>query len=266
MDTGEYRAASVQAERIYIDADNHHERAEAVLARSHALKHLREYEDAIENLRRASMPNVSDELEYLILHERVLLYYLNGDWSDSLTELERLHHFVDNRDWRLQSEYLGILALAEQQRWDEAKNRTEEYFDKLGIEEDLTEVFEADRPDLKNPETAALWSTFLPGTGQMYSGHHLEGIGSAILQLASLGWGVYNVIQGFYATALITGGGLFQAFYFGGIERAESLSEQSNVQNTASYNRHITNWLLDKIEPVLHKKRRTPERSPFENT
>lgn len=264
MDAEDFRAASVAAERIFFSAEDRTERAEAVLAKSWALKHLGEYDAALDNLRRVNMRNLPHKLEYRLLHERVILHYLNESWSDAQSELQRLNHFVENEDWRNYSAYLGILSLVEQQRWDEAREETSKYFETIGIDKHPEHIFGENHPEMKDPERAALWSTFIPGSGHVYGGNTLEGMGSAALQLTSLAWGAYNVIHGFYATALITGGGLFQAFYFGGIERAETITENANREAIKTYNAKVTERLMETIEPYLNKKRRTPERSPFE--
>lgn len=264
MNNNEYRAASVVAERIYFEAETNLKRAQAVLARSWALKHLGEKRQARENLRRVSLRNVPPELEYRIHHERTLLQYLEGEFSDALNSLEQLRHFVDNQDWLMLSGYLEILLLAELERWDEAQKATENYLDDLNASFPTDSVFTDDPPQLKNPDRAEILSSFLPGAGLIYAGNTPGGLGSAAMQLTALGWGAYNVVTGYYLTALFSGGGLFQAFYFGGIERAGSIARSYNQQMKADYNARITNNLLEQVEPYLNKKRRTLSDSPFE--
>ena len=264
MNAGEYRAASVEAERIYYYSDDRLLRSQAILARSWALKQLGEYGQALDNLRRASLRNLPDELEYLFHHERTLLHYLKGNWSDARNSLQQLNHFIDDPDRQLLSGYIDILSLIELQKWDKAQEATGKYFDQLEVPASVDSVFYRAPPSLKNPDRAELLSTFIPGAGQIYAGSFGGGLGSAGLQVSSLAWGVYNVIHGYYFTALFTGGGLFQAFYFGGMEQAKSLAQNKNEARSQQYNAEISARLLNIIEPHLNKKRRTMSDSPFE--
>lgn len=264
MNAGKYRAASVEAERIYFQSDDRLLRSQAILARSWALKHLEEYPQALDNLRRASLRNMPDELEYLFHHERTLLHYLKGNWNDARNSLQQLNHFVDDPRRQLLSGYIDILSLIELQQWDQALEVTERYFDQLEIPASADTVFYREPPSLKNPDRAELFSTFIPGAGQIYAGSFGSGLGSAALQISSLAWGGYNLITGYYLTALFTGGGLFQAFYFGGMEQAKSLAQSYNEIRTRQYNTEVSARLLNIIEPHLNKKRRTMSDSPFE--
>ncbi|MFO8029481.1 MAG: hypothetical protein R6U28_06445 [Cyclonatronaceae bacterium] len=259
MDAREYRSASVEAERIFFHSGERSNRMQALLARSWALKHLGEYDQAFENLRRASPRALPAQLQYRIHHERTLLMYLREDWEGVLAESTRLNHMVQNPDWRLLSGYLPVLALLELERWEEAEAEMHAYLGKLGLSGSLP----ASPPDRLNPRKAALLSTFLPGSGQMYAGKAGEGLGSLGLQLAALGWGAYNVYTGYYATALFTGGGLFQAFYFGGIQRAEYHAVEHNKIKSGKYIREIAAWFLELVEPSLMQKRQTLPDLPF---
>ncbi len=259
MDEHEYRAASVESERIFFHSHDRLIRMQAILARTWALKHLGDYNQAFENLRRASPRDLPPELQYLIHHERTLLMYLREDWEGVLAESARLNNLVQDHGWRLLTGYLPILALLELERWDESGTKMKAYLNELGVPASLP----SSPPDHISPRKAVLLSTFIPGSGQIYAGKTGEGLGSAGLQLAALGWGAYNVYNGFYATALFTGGGLFQAFYFGGIDRAEYHAVGRNRKAAEDYKRAVTEWFLEQIEPVLIKKRQTLSDSPF---
>ena len=264
MDEGAYRAASVEAERIYFEAETSHERAQAALARSWALKHLGEHQQARENLRRVSMRNLSPELEFRIHYERTLLHYLEGEFNDARNSLEQLRHFVDKPEWQDLAEYLEILSLIELNRWDDAYSATEDYLESIEASFSADSVFKQDPPRLRDPDRAEILSSFLPGAGLIYAGKPGGGLGNAAIQISALGWGVYNVLSGYYLTALFSGGGLFQAFYFGGIERAGVVANRHNEEETINYNAELTESLLRQIEPYLNKKRRTLKDSPFD--
>ncbi len=259
MGAREYRSASVEAERVYFHSSERITRMKALLARTWALKHLGDFDRAFENLRRASPRGLSQELQYQIHHERTLLMYLREDWEGVLAESARLNHMVRNPDWQLLSGYLPILALLELERWEEAHTEMQIYLDKLEIAGPLP----GSPPDRISPRRAALLSTFLPGSGQMYAGKTGEGLGSLSLQLVSLGWGAYNFYTGYYVTALFTGGGLFQAFYFGGIDRAEHHATERNRIASAEFNREVTAWILNLVEPSLNQKRQSLSDLPF---
>lgn len=97
---------------------------------------------------------------------------------------------------------------------------------------------------LKSAKKAALLSAFIPGTGQMYTGHFEEGLVNFGLNLATLGFTALCIYKGYYATGILIGYTLFQRFYTGGLRRADKLTSDYNNSLTIPLKQNLKERLI----------------------
>jgi len=97
---------------------------------------------------------------------------------------------------------------------------------------------------LKSAKKAALLSAFIPGTGQMYTGHFEEGLVNFGLNLATLGFTAFCIYKGYYATGILVGYTLFQRFYTGGLRRADKLTSDYNNSLTIPLKQNLKERLI----------------------
>jgi hypothetical protein len=97
----------------------------------------------------------------------------------------------------------------------------------------------------RNPEKARMLSTFLPGSGHLYSGKPGAGLLNGFSQLASLGIAGILAYNQMYIAGVIAGLGMFQSFYFGGIRQAGELTEERNQREMLAYQESLLALLVE---------------------
>jgi len=219
----------------------------ALLQKAMAYKAQGNFAQTLQTLYRINLYQMTDSARLATGYEIVLNAYLSGQFTDAESQLQQLAYFSpDSAAFNQQLLFLKILVLNELQKWPEAKAAFSQYLALNGQPPELANTYYnfMHRPRLKNPEKARRLSTFMPGVGQLYGGNAGAGLLSLGLQLGLLGFGVYEIWQGYYLTGFGTGLALFQAFYFGGIENAETVTKRKNNEKIARYNNQIKQFIL----------------------
>ena len=145
--------------------------------------------------------------------------------------------------------FLNAAALVNQFKWREAQSAMEKYFiytvnDSLELQETFMQLKKKIKHASKyrNPEKASKLS-FVPGLGQLYAGYPAEGLFSFMLNAGALTFGVYHVLNGFPFTGYFGGAGILQAFYFGGQNRAATLSIRRNEKNRRNMSSKMVSFM-----------------------
>jgi len=231
--SGNYFEASIAYERVYFESEESVSRIAANLKKAQALKQLGEYEKALVDLRRSITYRGEDSLRRELLYEMAFCAYMDGDPGDAYGLLRQFRHLY-GQDSGQRVYLLEGLVLTDLMRWDALSDHLENwvlYFSddtRLANEKILcyTEILaEKEQQARRDPEKARLWSTFIPGSGQVYAGEAGWGILNAFSQLASLGAFSAMALNGYYVAAVFAGLGPFQSFYFGGIRQAGLMAE-----------------------------------------
>lgn len=242
---GQFEIASLEYERIYFVSTESEGRSLALLKKSYCQKKLGNYESAISSLARAENEKTSDSLKYLINKEHAMLYFLNDDYSNAELMLNQLDQQVTDTIKQYDYLYLKIIVLNELMKWDESSVLLKKYFCYKNIildEQNRKALF--NQPKQLNPKTAKIMSYFIPGSGQMYSGHIFRGLTSIGFQGSSLLYTILAIQNKFYLTGVFTGFGLMQMFYFGGARYAAFLVNKENAQKITTYNKRIRDFVL----------------------
>lgn len=241
---GKFHLSALAFERLAFEAPDNTAKAEYLLKKAFCYKAISEYDKALEILGRIRRPK-SDTLKDLISYEKVLLHYLNGDYSSSNNEILRI---------KLKSEsyldtdviYLETLNLIGLNRWEEARELLINNQSTLNISEDEINYVFTKKLKPKSPDKAFTLSMFMPGVGQMYSGYVFKGLISGGIQAVLIGFSGYSLYKGYFFTGGMTGVALFYTFYFGGARHARELAQRKNLE--------ISTGLSHKLEAVKHKK------------
>lgn len=242
---GEYRLSSIAYERVVYKINDHQIKSEAYLRKAYALKKLGQYEAAQKNLDRVNLAGLNDSLAFLLRYESALNAYLAGKFSDGLSQMVQMDHYLADSQLLAQKMYLHILILNELQSWIEASEMCRRYLKLAGSKIDIDTLYEfAADPGLKKIKKAQYLSTFMPGTGQIYAGRPGKGVLNVLLQLSSFGFAIISGYNGYYVTGFLLGFGFLQSFYFGGIRQAEHFAEQYNRSLIKSYNDRLKNVIV----------------------
>lgn len=219
----------------------------ALLKKAMAYKAQGNFAQTLQTLYRINFYQLTDSARLATGYEIVLNAYLTGQFTDAESQLQQLAYFIpDSATFNQQLLFLKILVLNELQKWPEAKTAFTQYLILNRHPPELANIYYdfMRRPRLKNPQKARRLSTFMPGVGQLYGGNVGAGLLNLGLQLGLLSFGVYEIWQGYYLTGFGTGLALTQAFYFGGIENAETVTKRKNKEKIARYNNRIKQFIL----------------------
>lgn len=228
--------ASIAYERSYYLSETAHQRVLANLAKAEALKQMGEFSKAHGDLQRSLVFRGSESLRLEVLYQMAFCAYMDGDDTSAQSLLLQIrHHFGTPAQQRIF--LLKGLVMNDQARWDDLRQHLREWIDTFSDDDHVRSgimtafdalVMEGGPPEMRDPERARLWSTFIPGGGQIYAGSPGWGALNAFSQLAALGGFGLMVWNGYYIASFVAGLGPFQSFYFGGIRQAGNLTAQNN--------------------------------------
>ena len=252
----QYSAALLAYERAYFEhsefpdtnlsaSDFQAAQNACLLRKVYCLKEMGAFEEASKNTLRFDLNNLPDTSQSVLRNEIVVCYFLAGFYEDALSQIQQLRFFVKDSTLHHPSDLWEILALTQLKRYAEAKEGFMKYKERNKLTVDVEAVFSfAKKPKFRNAKKAKTLATLLPGAGMMYAGNPKEGIISLLLQAGTLAFAGGSIWNGYYFSGFLTGLGLFQAFYFGGIRRTELLVERHNQQLIKIYGQKVTKALM----------------------
>ncbi len=229
-----FQEAALAYERI-IYTENPENQSTILLKKAWCYKALGDYQNAIQNLTRIDLTALEIDQQCLVMYETALVHYLNHQYPESLRALQR--YPINNEHTAVTKDNISMLYIlnyCNMQDWENAKTYYQKYSDThTSIDTNLFN--KKNIPKFKNPDRARKLSTFMPGVGQIYAGAWGAGLSSIGLQLFFLGYGAYNIYQGFYLTGFSSGLALWQALYFGGLQNAEFSTNKMNEQKKQKF-------------------------------
>lgn len=250
---GYYFEASIEYERVIFESQSVHTRVLANLSKADALKQLGHFSRARRDLQRSLMFRGDDSLRLEIQYQFAFCSYMSGMVSEANSMLLQIRNsfgqIAQNRIFLLES-----LVMVDMQRWDELREHILMWLEAYSIDSHKIAALlyeydilleEGSRGLEKDPGRAELWSTFVPGAGQLYAGEPGWAVLNVFSQLAGLtsfGLLAYN---GFYIAGVVAGLGIFQSFYFGGIKQASELTSDNVKSRLEQLQTAMRYFLLD---------------------
>lgn len=250
---GVYFEASIAYERVIFNSESPVERVKANLGKVEALKQTGDFSKARSDLRRSLVFRGDDSLRLEVMYQMAFCAYMDRVSDDAYISLMQLRQsFGAVRQQRIY--LLEGLVLADLGRWEDLREHLHTWLDDFEADSLMVQQTMQAYDDMleegllraeRDAEKARLWSTFVPGAGQLYAGEPGWGALNAFSQLAGLaGFGLlaYN---GFYVASAVIGLGAFQAFYFGGIKQAGELMSENMKSRLEKLQTAIAHLLLD---------------------
>lgn len=245
----------MEYERIIYTTTDNTERTNALLKKSECYVLLQDLKSAEKNLQRIFYSGLNDSLQYVARYNSAFYSYLNKNYNQSISELVMIDNFLPD-SIKIASYILYALVLNENREWEKAKEKLEEWvkftysnnnLTKDSILNSISQLYSSKNyPKYKNPEKAHLYSSFVPGLGQAYSGYFADAAFSAIMQLSGIGIAAYGILVAkYYVTGFVLGYGVFQRFYMAGTKRAEFLANKHNHVSARKYNDCIKDFLIN---------------------
>ena len=199
---------------------------------------------------------LSDSLVFTSRQKSAYASYLDKDFEQASSQLFLVDQFL-NEEYQAEAALLYALALNELREWDKAKEKmlfsvTKNVDNQQTRDSLLFEIecaYNDDNfPKYRDPERASLWSTFIPGSGQLYSGYFWDAVFSVSMLSTGLGLAAIGIfVVKYYVAGIVIGYGLFQRFYMAGVKRVEYLAGKKNYLNERKYNTQLRELIL-KIE------------------
>lgn len=229
--------------------------ARDMLFRKHqVLKSAGQWNEAYQTIKRIPVEETGpDSVQFTIRYEKALMAYLNGVYDDAYLQIGQCRYSVKDSVLTSRLDWLEILTLCELERWQEAQAKASAYLLSRRLPDQSKEWFRR-IPRKRSERKAEYLSAFFPGVGLMYAGSLREGITSTVLQAGCLAFGVFTILDGYYLSGFLTGGGLFQAFYFGGINRSARIAAETNRRNKSTFNRSIRGRVLETEQSSAKKE------------
>jgi tetratricopeptide (TPR) repeat protein len=151
---------------------------------------LNDHEMAITLLRRGLRLNMTERYRERIRYQLALVTIANQNYQIAELELFKLSQSAGNNDIGQAATVLSALVLVHERKWEKAQDFIQRsihsFQDRpklLGYLEQIRMMMEQPvrSPQKKSPALAKWMSTFLPGSGQIYSGRLLDGINAFAL-------------------------------------------------------------------------------------
>ena len=247
----EYGWAAVEYERVVFNGVDNTMRTQAFLRKSECYILLGEKEKAMGTTQRIQFFGLNDSLQFEARYHAALNSFINEKFEQAQAHLFQVEQFLPI-DYQVKASLLHALTLNEMRKWQEAEEKVTLYINHLSSEEmdsllmASSLLFDADNhPKWKNPRRAFNFSSVVPGSGQLYSGHILDAAISAILVLSGVGIAVYGIaVVQYYVSGVVLGYSVFQRFYIAGQKRAKYLAERKNYRKQKEYNQQLEDFIL----------------------
>lgn len=255
LDSKSYELELLGYERAYFDLisnvdstvselDFQIQRNEIILQKVFCHKKNGNFEAANETALRLEMNGLPDSILYKYRKEIMFSFLILDKYEDAYNQIIQHKLFVQDSAYKNKLDFWEILTLSSLKKYNLADSLLANYSQsKFKTSINLTDFKKQKEIKIYNAKKAKILATILPGAGMIYLGKTKEGIFSMALQAITLGWGIQNIYNKYYASGLFTGLGLFQTFYFGGINRTEILVEELNKVQL----KRITNNYLDAL-------------------
>ena len=205
FEEGDYDVAALEFEKVaYIYSDDNNIRTQALLKKAECRKHENLFSMSLLTLNRVLFSNLDDSLILKVRYNQALIYYLKENYLLAENKLIQLKYQLNDTALLAQTDFLNILILNEQERWQESKVVFSRYllWKNIALDSLVCYKFLEEKHFFKNEKFAKRISYLLPGSGQLYAGKTFQAITSVLLQAAS----ALYFVDSFFA-ALLSGNG-----------------------------------------------------------
>lgn len=250
---GSYFEASIEYERVIYFSESPRTRVVANLNKARALKQLGEFDKARHDLQRSLLFRGDDSLRIEVLYQIAFCAYMSDRPAEAHAMLLQLRNSFGGLVCQ-KLFLLEALVKTDLQQWEKLREHLLHWMGEVSASNEQKTAIITQYDNLfsdkgkglsKDPDRARLWSTFIPGAGQLYAGEPGWAILNVVSQFAGLaGFGLlaYN---GFYIASFVAGLGPFQSFYFGGIKQAHELTVNNNKSRMDDLQTALKVFLFD---------------------
>ncbi len=252
-EAGNYFEAGIAYERVYFFSVDAETRIKANLGRARALKQEGKYLTARNDLQRSAHLRNYPDYHLEVLYQMAFCDYMAGNYNAALSMLKQLRHYYPGQSETEDVMLLHSLAAIMLEDWQMAKENTLHLIEVKSfasvpgdslVKQTLFLFSEEAFPAVKSEKKASTLAAVLPGAGHIYAGYPGKGVINLSSQLLSLGLAGLMAWNQLYISGFVTGLGMFQSFYFGGIRQAVFLTHQRNLTNMAGYKEKLKDFVI----------------------
>lgn len=231
---------AVDCERVIWEGADLAATNDALIRKAECYKQLGRYPDASATLSRVRMFALLPEERRQVLYQQELCYFLSGEFNQACSIVEELD------DDSPQTLMLHALSLAYAGRYDESEIYAARFISCDGPSARLQQLLDlyASHP-VPRSSAAAMALSFLPPCGHIYNGRPAEGLLSAGLNAAALGFTVANLLGGYWITGLLGGGILLNYTFMGGQQRNAALVDMVNNDAALEFGDRVRDFLSE---------------------
>ena len=237
---------ALQSEAKIFYATNDKDRFDFTFEKTENLKANRLFTDALENLKRLDYENLDDATQEKILSQAMLCSILADKKDDAIYFLTQYKNYVKDSMLNKKTANLFPLIYLQNEDWDNAYKAMLQQSDSISGRK-IDSIWQVNFPTFRNPKTAAILSSILPGSGQCYAGK----VGFGLINLLGVAGSGYflawHLINHYYFIGAITGGGLFSRFYLGGLKTSRNFVEKNNDKKAFIFKQKMSAYWMKKV-------------------
>ena len=215
-----------------------------------AYRNKRNLKKSLEALEASAQAATSDSIREERKIDIAVTYIAEGRYDKAKFILLKLLSFSNFSEIKRKASLFLCIAHLYTYQWESAKDAIQIFFKEEGKNEFASELDSllsaAENMNYKSPTTARWLSTFIPGTGQMYSGNVGDGINALLLNGANIYFIIYKLLKEEYGNAYIIYFFLFRRYYFGNIYHAR----KEAIEHNRKLNEHTADSVLTLLKKV----------------
>jgi TM2 domain-containing membrane protein YozV len=190
--------------------------------------------------------NLDDTTQEKILQQSILCSVLADKKNDAAYFLTQYKNYVKDSLLNKKDAYLFPLVYLQNEEWDNAYKSMLQQSDTT-TRKKIDSIWQNNFPTFRNPKTATVLSSILPGSGQCYAGK----VGFGLINLLGVAGSGYflawHLINHYYMIGAITSGGLLSRFYLGGLKTSRNFTEKNNDKKAFIFRQKMSSYWMGKV-------------------
>lgn len=224
-----------------------------------AYKQMHKWKSATSFLRYALHSNIPTELRQRIRYQLALVLIAEGDFDVAQIELFKLSSGKYSSQITDAAKLIYGLLLTNQKKWQDAKISFKQFHSREGLNLELADYLRKievqldhliKQPQKKSPKLAKWLSTFVPGSGQIYSGKLLTGLNALALNAGTTYFLWHTIEAQSVRDAILVFSFVWLRYYSGNRLHAEEAAIRANRASQEKIYENIYN-LLQQAMPLL---------------
>ena len=209
-----------------------------------AFRELGQWDKASDAYRNAVQAAENDSLRNELRVDLALILIAGGNYSGAELELVRVSHFCPYPNIKKRASFFLGVSCIYNYKWHEAIKALQVYQSGFAAEKGIDSILgAAQNLKYKSPRRARLYSTFVPGLGQMYAGAWKNGLNAMALNAATGYWFVDGLQNGSLADIATGYFLIFFRYYRGNRNNAYNLALRYNDDLNQRQARHALDYL-----------------------